>query len=105
MAVEELLTIAIPLVDAVAAAHEKGVTHRDLKPANVMIGTGAHAGRIKVLDFGLAKLIDRSIDNVSGETATAIADTVEGHIVGTVAYMSPEQAAGRIIDSRSDLFS
>jgi eukaryotic-like serine/threonine-protein kinase len=57
MAVDELLAIAIPLVDAVAAAHEKGIAHRDLKPANIMIGSGSHTGRVKVLDFGLAKLI------------------------------------------------
>src|SRR5262245_62957588 len=105
MAVEELLAIAIPLVDAVAAAQVQGTTHRDLKPANIMSGSGSHAGRLKVLDFGVAKLIDRSIENASGQRATAVADTVEGHIVGTVAYMSPEQAAGRIVDSRSDIFS
>ena len=57
-AIDELLTIAIPLADAVAAAHEKGITHRDLKPANIMIGAAGHTGRVKVLDFGLAKLID-----------------------------------------------
>jgi eukaryotic-like serine/threonine-protein kinase len=57
MAVDELLAIAIPLVDAVAAAHEKGIAHRDLKPANIMIGSGSHTGRVNVLDFGLAKLI------------------------------------------------
>ena len=56
MPIDHLLRIAIPLVDAVAAAHQKGITHRDLKPANIMLGDGEHAGRVKVLDFGLAKL-------------------------------------------------
>jgi eukaryotic-like serine/threonine-protein kinase len=82
MAVDELLAIAIPLVDAVAAAHEKGIARRDLEPANIMIGSGSHTGRVKVLDFGLAKLIDRSVENVSGKTATDLAKTVEGHVVG-----------------------
>jgi eukaryotic-like serine/threonine-protein kinase len=99
--VNELLTIVIPLVDAVAAAHEKGITHRDLKPANIMIGPG---GRIKVLDFGLAKLIDPTL-GTAATTMPASPSTAEGRIVGTVAYMSPEQAAGKAIDSRTDLFS
>ena len=104
--VNELLTIAIPLADAVAAAHDKGITHRDLKPANVMISAGGQPGRIKVLDFGLAKLT--GLPGSRGPTPTRTAggpDTVEGRIVGTVAYMSPEQAAGKTIDARSDLFS
>jgi len=104
MAIDELLTIAIPLVDAVAAAHEKGITHRDLKPANIMIGASVHGGRVKVLDFGLAKLIDSPIA-AAAVTMPASPSTVEGRIVGTVAYMSPEQAAGKSVDSRSDLFS
>jgi serine/threonine protein kinase len=98
-----LLAIAIPVCDAVAAAHQKGITHRDLKPANIMIGEGDQQGRVKVLDFGLAKLAERP---ASGETLTALApDTGEGRILGTVAYMSPEQAEGRVVDARSDLFS
>jgi eukaryotic-like serine/threonine-protein kinase len=102
---DKLLAIAIPLADAIAAAHNKGITHRDLKPANIMIGDGEHAGRIKVLDFGLAKLADAA---GVGSGATAMATlpiTSEGRIVGTVAYMSPEQAEGKPIDARSDLFS
>jgi serine/threonine protein kinase/Tol biopolymer transport system component len=100
-----LLTIAIPVADAVAAAHQKGITHRDLKPANIMIGSGEHDGRVKVLDFGLAKLTSQS---PSGETATVMPTalaTGEGRILGTVAYMSPEQAEGKAIDARTDLFS
>jgi Tol biopolymer transport system component len=97
---DALLTIAIPLTDAIAAAHAKGITHRDLKPANIMIGAGDHEGRVKVLDFGLAKLDESLLLPDSGPTLT-----IEGRIVGTVAYMSPEQAAGTAVDARSDLFS
>ncbi len=97
---DELLKIAIPLTDAIAAAHSKGITHRDLKPANIMIGSGDHDGRVKVLDFGLAKL-----DESSALAAGATTITAEDRVLGTVAYMSPEQAAGKPIDARSDLFS
>ena len=102
---EGLLKVAIAVADAIAAAHQKGITHRDLKPANVMLGEGDQAGRVKVLDFGLAKLVAAPID-VSGLTTVA-ADPItgEGRILGTVAYMSPEQAQGQPIDARSDLFS
>lgn len=96
---DKLLAIAIPLTDAVAAAHERGITHRDLKPANVML---AADGRVKVLDFGLARL--REEIPAPGTTMTAQL-TGEGRILGTAAYMSPEQAEGRAVDSRSDLFS
>jgi len=101
---DRLLKIAIPVVDAVAAAHQKGITHRDLKPSNIMLGEGEHQGRIKVLDFGLAKLHDAPAD-LGETTMTAAPITGEGRILGTVAYMSPEQAEGRAIDGRSDLFS
>jgi serine/threonine protein kinase len=104
-AIDELLTIAVPLADAVAAAHEKGITHRDLKPANIMIGAAGHPSRVKVLDFGLAKLIDPELATGGASTRPDGPSTAEGRIVGTVAYMSPEQAAGKAIDSRSDLFS
>jgi serine/threonine protein kinase len=103
---DRLLKIAITVADAMAAAHQKGITHRDLKPANIMLGEGEHGGRVKVLDFGLAKLAD--VPTATGEPLlpTALATiTGEGQILGTVAYMSPEHAEGKPIDARSDLFS
>lgn len=92
--------IAAPLADAVAAAHEEGITHRDLKPDNVMLGDD---GRVKVLDFGLAKAVGGFVAGDS-ELPTQTR-TKEGAIVGTVQYMSPEQAAGKAVDPRSDIFS
>ncbi len=100
----ETLKCAVQIADALAKAHSAGIVHRDLKPSNVMV-TGD--GLVKVLDFGLAKLIERTSE--FGETATMQADekpeTAEGTIVGTVAYMSPEQAEGKPVDARSDLFA
>jgi Tol biopolymer transport system component len=101
-ALTELLNIAIPLVDAVSSAHRSGITHRDLKPENIMIDI---EGRLRVLDFGLARAQDPwgSEDATQAETAAAVTET--GTILGTVAYMSPEQAQGKDIDPRSDIFS
>jgi serine/threonine protein kinase/tetratricopeptide (TPR) repeat protein len=98
---EEFMRLAVPVTEAVAAAHAKGITHRDLKPANVMV---TEEGRVKVLDFGLASSMPVS----SGEEtdmATATMTGIQGQIVGTVAYMSPEQAEGKPVDPRSDVFS
>ncbi len=97
----QILNLAIPLADAMSAAHQKGITHRDLKPANVMVTTD---GRVKVLDFGLAKLVEPlTID--TGVSALPTEVTREGQILGTVSYMSPEQARGRAVDGRSDIWS
>lgn len=101
MPLNDLLPLAIAIADAVAAAHRAGIVHRDLKPANVMLTTPG--SRPKVLDFGLARFQGVVMD-ASGATGTApISDL--GRIVGTVAYMSPEQAEGRETDARSDIFS
>jgi eukaryotic-like serine/threonine-protein kinase len=98
---ERLLRIAVPLVDAVSAAHERGIVHRDLKPANIMI---AAQDRVKVLDFGLAQL-RQPVHDAASATLPTQELTGEGKIVGTVAYMSPEQAEARLLDHRSDIFS
>jgi eukaryotic-like serine/threonine-protein kinase len=98
---DRVLELAIPLTDAVGSAHQRGITHRDLKPANVMV---SRDGRVKVLDFGLAKLKeDVRLAAEAGMPTAAL--TSEGKIVGTVAYMSPEQAEGKPVDQRSDVFS
>ncbi len=96
--------IAVPLADALSAAHERGIVHRDLKPANVML---TREGRLKVLDFGLAKLVavDSDPDGTDMATASRADLTGEGTVFGTVAYMSPEQARGGKVDARSDVFS
>jgi len=95
------LEIALPLADALAAAHQKHITHRDLKPGNVML---SHDGRVKVLDFGLARIEGPgNPDDGLGETIAPI--TCAGMVVGTIPYMSPEQVEGRALDPRTDLFS
>ena len=100
LALDQIVEIASALAQALAAAHEKGIVHRDLKPANVMV---TDDGRIKVLDFGLAK--DVRADKSSDATLTSAAQTAVGVVMGTLPYMSPEQIAGRAIDHRTDIFS
>ena len=98
-----LLEIAVPLAEALEAAHERGIVHRDLKPANVMVSQG---DRVKVLDFGIAKSEpDAAATIVEGATLDAASLTGTGLVIGTPAYMSPEQALGRQVDHRTDLFS
>jgi serine/threonine protein kinase/formylglycine-generating enzyme required for sulfatase activity len=98
--VDETLSIAMQVVDALAEAHGRGVLHRDIKPANIMINA---RGDAKVMDFGLAKIAD-SADAADG-AATASLLSARGDIIGTAPYMSPEQARGDTVDARSDLFS
>ncbi len=93
--------IAIPLADAVSAAHEQGITHRDLKPDNIMV---TEEGQLKVLDFGLAKPESPLGARAGSESPTELR-TREGSIAGTIHYMSPEQAEGKVVDPRSDIFS
>ncbi len=99
MPAAHMLSIAAAVADALAAAHEKGIVHRDLKPANVMIGAD---GRVKVLDFGLAKELG---PQEPGEATMTAGHTAHGVVMGTPAYMSPEQIAGRLVDHRTDIFS
>jgi Tol biopolymer transport system component/predicted Ser/Thr protein kinase len=94
--------IALPAADALSAAHQRGITHRDLKPDNIMINDD---GRVKLLDFGLAKLQPTVESEVIETLVSPAYATQEGVILGTVAYMSPEQAVGKEADHRSDIFS
>ncbi len=99
LSLDRFLEVAIPLADAVAAAHDRGIVHRDLKPDNVMIDA---EGRVKVLDFGLAKLT--AAETLAGaETREGL--TNAGRPVGTIPYMAPEQIQGRTVDARADVFS
>jgi serine/threonine protein kinase len=99
----DILDIATQIASALVAAHAAGIVHRDIKPENIMVRKD---GIVKVLDFGLAKLTERE-DSLTGSEATTIAliNTEPGTVLGTAAYMSPEQAAGREVDARTDIWS
>src|SRR5947209_10150965 len=99
--VDTLVTLAVQIVDALESAHSKGIVHRDLKPANIFVTT---QGQAKILAFGLAKIANGKAGDAA---ATAVRDelTAAGSTVGTVSYMSPEQARGLVTDARTDLFS
>src|ERR1700747_1023327 len=99
------IDVAVQVARGISAAHEKGIVHRDLKPANLFLTTD---GRVKVLDFGLAKLKQpegASAGDTQHPTKTVGAETETGVVLGTVGYMSPEQVRGRPADARSDIFS
>ena len=102
--VEESLTIAKQIAEALEAAHEKGIIHRDLKPANVKL---TPEGKVKVLDFGLAKAFegDSASEDMGNSPTLSRAATMQGVILGTAAYMSPEQARGKLVDKRTDIWA
>ena len=106
LSLERFFELSIALTDALAAAHSQGITHRDIKPSNIIVGKD---GRLKVLDFGLAKLRDLTADSSQmmelPTVAAAEPVTAKGEVLGTATYMSPEQAEGKPLDHRSDIFS
>src|SRR3989440_3883576 len=103
MEIDEVLDVSLQVASALAAAHEAGIVHRDIKPENIMI---RRDGYVKVLDFGLAKLTERPDVRVDANSPNISSmDTDPGTFMGTVGYLSPEQAKSLEVDNRSDLFS
>jgi serine/threonine protein kinase len=104
LGIDESLSIARQIGAALAAAHDKGIIHRDLKPANVMLNS---EGRVKVLDCGLAKMLETPAGALSATLSPTLSvqATMAGTILGTAAYMSPEQARGRAVDKRTDIWA
>jgi len=101
MPMEDALKAARQIAEALEAAHDKGITHRDLKPGNIKITTD---GRVKVLDFGLAKMDSATQTDPENSPTLSLAATGAGMILGTAAYMSPEQARAMTVDKRTDIW-
>ncbi|MGA3242035.1 MAG: protein kinase [Bryobacteraceae bacterium] len=105
MPVADILSYSVQIADALQAAHAAGIVHRDLKPGNIMV---TDSGRVKILDFGLAKFTESGLSTSLTDDTQSVGPaslTMEGSILGTVSYMSPEQAQGKRVDQRSDIFS
>src|SRR5215831_5294508 len=103
LSIDDTIQIAKQIAEALEAAHERGIVHRDLKPANIKL---APDGKVKVLDFGLAKALnDDDVDSGLSHSPTKVSGSMAGVVMGTAAYMSPEQARGKAIDERTDIWA